>query len=238
MPPFLSIICNFYGHQDKVQEQIRHWGQLAPELLAQIEFVLVDDCSESPLVLPPHNLNLRLFRITSDIAWNQGGARNLGAMQARGQWALFFDIDQKIQLETVPILINLLSKADPRNTFLYLRIRQLIDVQTNQSLPCAPSTFLTHLGDFRERGMYDEDFSGHYGYEDLYLIAKWEKNGGGRIVLEQPVFFEDMGFGTTSLDRNKERNKQLMDEKIKAGYPHSPDILRFEWVEVATTPTL
>lgn len=232
MLPFLSIICHFYGHHDKVLEQIRHWGQLAPELREKIEFVLVDDCSESPLVLPRHNLNLRLFRITTDIPWNQGGARNLGAMQAHGQWGMFFDIDQKIQLETVPLLIDLLEKANPRNTFLYFRIRELIDTQTNQSLPCHPNTFLTNLEDFRERGMYDEDFSGHYGYEDLYLMAVWEKHGGNRIVLEQPVFFEDMNFGTTSLDRSKERNQQLMDEKIKSGYPGAPSILRFDWIEM------
>ncbi|HEX5393900.1 MAG TPA: glycosyltransferase family A protein [Rhodocyclaceae bacterium] len=233
MPPILSIICHFYGHQDKVAGQIRHWGQLPSELLERIEFVIVDDCSESPLVLPQHNLNLRLFRITSDIPWNQGGARNLGATKAQGKWGMFFDIDQRLQLETVQLLMDLVEKVEPRNTFLYFRIRELIDVQTNETLPCHPNTFLTHLGDFRERGMYDEDFSGYYGYEDLYLITAWEKRGGARIVLNQPVFFEDMGFGTTNLDRSKERNKCLMDDKVKAGCPSSSDILRFDWVELS-----
>lgn len=237
MRPFLSIICNFYGYPERVAEQVLHWNQLPREVLERVEFVLIDDCSDTPVELPDHNLNLRLFRVTSDIPWNQGGARNLGATKAQGVWALFFDIDQRIQLETLPLLINLLEKANPRNTFLYLRIRHLIDIQNNQSLPCAPSTFLTHLGDFRERGMYDEDFTGHYGYEDLYLIAAWEKRGGNRIVLEQPIFFDDMGFGTLAFDRDKERNGRLMNEKIKAGCPESPDILRFGWVEVMSPST-
>jgi hypothetical protein len=232
--PRLSIISHFYGHPERVLSQIEHWSKISPDLLSELEFILVDDCSEVPVVLPPNNLNLRLFRITTDIPWNQGGARNLGAFQAKGDWALFFDIDQKLELDTLGMLLKVTSIEDMATTMFFLRIRSLVDVQTNQSLSAHPNTFLVNLSEFKNHGMYDEDFSGHYGYEDLYLNPVWEKNGGRRILLDAPVFFEDLGFGTTNFNRDVERNKELFAEKVRSGARNSPGILRFEWQEVAT----
>lgn len=229
--PKLSIISHFYNHPAMVERQIAHWRSIPPELAQHIEFILVDDCSEQLPNIERGHLNLRLFRITSDIAWNQAGARNLGTYQASGEWALFFDIDQKLYLDTLPLLLGSLDRL-ARRTMYYLRIKELIDITVNEPLSNHPNTFLVPLGDFKVMGRYDEDFAGHYGYEDLYMPRVWETAGGQRVLLNTPVFFEDMDFGTGNFNRDLSRNLALAQQKMAAGCRNSPGILRFDWEEV------
>jgi glycosyltransferase involved in cell wall biosynthesis len=230
--PKLSIISHFYNSPEKVEQQIEHWKKIDPELLKEIEFILVDDCSEHHSTLQRGDLNLRLFRITTDIPWNQAGARNLGAYHARGEWGLFFDIDQEIILNSLPVLlINLVNFA--KNTMYYLRADDIFDSLNNVTLAHHPNTYLVNMQQYRTHGMLDEDFAGHYGYEDLYMPRVWENNGCKRVLLDNPTFFKDLGFHTATFDRDLQRNKTLAHEKLISGCKNSPGILRFEWREIS-----
>jgi glycosyltransferase involved in cell wall biosynthesis len=224
----LSIISHYYNHPQMVLDQIKYWESLPDSFLSQVEFVLVDDCSQQIPVIESTKLNLKLFRVVTDLPWNQAGARNLGAFNASGEWALFFDIDQKFYFEVMQKVLYSLSSLDPM-TMYYMRIKELIDITVNQSLLNHPNTFLVNLAQFKIHGMYDEDFVGYYGYEDLYMPQVWEKNGGKRVVFTEADFFEDMGFGTTNLNRDLYRNLALAQQKLAAGSKNSPGILRFEW---------
>lgn len=92
-----------------------------------------------------------------------------------------------------------------------------------------PNTFFVNLAKFKQFGMYDEDFSGHYGYEDLYMPQVWEKNGGKRSLFNGADYFKDLGFGTRNLDRDLTRNLALAQFKLATGSKNSTSILRFEW---------
>jgi hypothetical protein len=166
--------------------------------------------------------------VITDIAWNQPGARNLGAFHATGEWGLFFDIDQLVNIDALGTLLLKLDTFDKR-TMYSLRIKELVNILNNENLSHHPNTFLVNMQKFKTYGMYDEDFAGHYGYDDLYLPRVWEHNGGKRLLINDPVFFEDMGFGNTKFSRDLEHNKALAIEKINAGCKNSPGILRFEW---------
>jgi glycosyltransferase involved in cell wall biosynthesis len=231
MTPKLSIISHFYNHPLKVERQLAHWAKAPADYLKFTEFVLVDDCSEDRPTIEKSILDLRLFRVISDVPWNQGGARNLAAFHARGEWGLFFDIDQELNLDTLPLLLANLDRLDP-TTMYYLRIKELINVQNGEHLHNHPNTFLVNMTAFREWGMYDEDFSGHYGYEDLYMPRVWDKNGGRRAFLGDQVFFEDLGFGTQNFTRDLDRNKALAMTKLSEGCRNSPGMLRFRWEAV------
>ena len=224
----LSIISHYYNHPQMVLNQIEYWSSLPDYVLSQVEFVLVDDCSSQTPEIPRTKLNLKVFRVITDIPWNQAGARNLGAFNASGEWALFFDIDQKFYLEPMAAVIANLDRMDPM-TMYYMRIKELIDITVNKPLSNHPNTFLVNLAKFKQYGMYDEDFTGYYGYEDLYMPRVWENNGGRRVLLNEVDFFEDRGFGTTNLDRDLRRNLALAQQKMAAGTKNSPGILRFEW---------
>lgn len=227
----LSVISHFYNHPEMVEKQIAHWNKIDPVFLNLMEFILVDDHSEDVPHLVKTGIDLRYFRVITDLEWNQAGARNLAAYHATGEWSLFFDIDQHINLEAVPMLLANLDRLDKR-TLYYMRIKELINILTNENLENHPNTFLVNTREFRTHGMYDEDFVGHYGYEDLYMPRVWERSGRKRGFLSDPVFFEDLGFGTTKLDRNLDRNMALALKKIEQGCKNSPGMLRFEWEEV------
>lgn len=227
----LSIISHYYNHPQMVIDQIAYWETLPDFFLDAVEFILVDDCSENKPIFPPSKLNLKLLRIITDLPWNQAGARNLGTFTASGDWALYFDIDQKFYIDP---MIRVLANLDNLNDMCmyYLRIKELIDITNNNSLSYHPNTFLVKLSKFKQLAMYDEDFVGHYGYEDLYMPQVWEKNKGHRTLLNDAIFFEDMGFGTHNLDRDLTRNYALAQEKMLAGLKNSKGILRFEWESI------
>lgn len=229
--PKLSIISHFYNSPEKVEQQIAHWKKIDPELLKHIEFILVDDCSEEHPIFQKKDLNLRIFRITTDIPWNQAGARNLAAYHASGEWGLFFDIDQEIILESLPTIIANLDAFDNK-TMYYLRANDIFDSLNNITLPHHPNTYLVNMQQYRTHGMLDEDFSGHYGYEDLYMPRVWENNGCKRVLLDSPTFFNDLGFHTASFNRDLQRNKNLAHQKLINGCKNSPGILRFNWKEI------
>lgn len=230
--PKLSIISHFYNHPGKVEKQLAHWKNIDPALLEHIEFILVDDCSEERPDIDKGNLNLRVFRVDSDIPWNQAGARNLGVFNATGEWGLLFDIDQLLELSSLPVLLGSLPSFD-RDTLYYLKINGLFNTIDNEPSDNHINTYLVNLSRFRVKAMYDEDFAGHYGYEDIFVPLVWEANGGRRVLLSSPVFFaEDMGFRTNNLDRSLERNKALLEQKMAAGLRRPRSILRFDWHEV------
>ncbi len=224
----LSIISHYYNHPQMVQNQIAYWESLPDSFLTEVEFVLVDDCSEQAPDIPVTTLNLKVFRIITDLPWNQAGARNLGAFNATGEWALYFDIDQKFYVEPMVGVLANLDRMDKMSMY-YLRIKELIDITVNKPLLFHPNTFLVNLAKFKQYGMYDEDFVGHYGYEDLYMPQVWEKHSGKRILFNDTDFFEDIGFGTTNLDRDLSRNLALAQQKMMNGTKNSLGILRFEW---------
>jgi hypothetical protein len=228
--PRLSLISHYYNHPEMVAAQLTYWESLPPDFLAEVEFVLVDDGSEQPAQFRPTSLDLKVFRITTDIAWNQTGARNLGTFNATGRWGLYFDIDQKLSAEPLAHVMRVLDQADPMTMF-YFKSKNITDID-GTSMPFHVNTILVQLANFKAYGMYDEDFAGHYGYDDLYMPQVWERQGGRRAVLNDAEYFEDLRFRTGNLNRDLSRNKALAEQKLAAGAKNSPGVLRFAWEPV------
>jgi glycosyltransferase involved in cell wall biosynthesis len=233
--PKLSFISNYYNYPDKVEEQIKYWESLPESFLSEVEFILVDDGSEQRMDFRPTHLNLRVFRITTAIAWNQAGARNLGACNASGQWSLFSDIDQRFYLQPMQKLLERLDDLDQMFMY-YPKTKNITDLDGSPQI-FHVNTILINTQKFREMGLYDEDFAGHYGYEDLYLGKVWERHGGRRAILHDMEYLEDLRFRTKALDRDLTRNHMLAEQKIAAGVRNAPGILRFDWEAVSLQPS-
>jgi glycosyltransferase involved in cell wall biosynthesis len=237
--PQLSVISHFYNNHDKVVEQVERWRRIDPKALRQIEFILVDDCSDDLPNIKKHGLNLRLLRVDTDIPWNQAGARNLGALNACGKWGLFFDIDQVLDITATGALVEALDQLDD-NTLYYMKLKEaLFNSIDNEKCDFHLNTFLVCLDKFRTLGMYDEDFAGHYGYEDVFLPFFWDSNGGKRTLLANPCFFEkEQDFATTDLDRDLDHNLIILNRKVETLKQLPQDrtakprqFLRFDWHE-------
>ena len=224
----LTLITHYYNHTDKVKELIDHLSSFRSELRNRFELVVVDDNSEELAVFTSPHLNLRQYRIESAINWNQAGSRNLGVMMSTKEWLLLFDADQLLEEESFARIINSLDYLDA-STLYYFNVENFIDSNLNQPLTVHPNSFLVKSQRFKEWAMYDEDFAGNYGYEDLYLPYVWERSGGTRQLVGDMVLFRDKGFKTTNLNRNLDINKALAERKILEGCRRPTHILRFNW---------
>jgi hypothetical protein len=232
--PEVSIISHFYNHPDKVLEQIAWWESLPVEILSHVEFILVDDCSEQSPVIPATGLDLRVFRITTNIAWNQPGARNLATFHARGAWGLYFDLDQRFHGEPMSIVLNQIRFMDDMTLYHFRSDNEAIK-DPGTRIPFHPNTYLVNIGSFKTHGMYDEDFSGSYGYDDIYMAEHWERGGGRRQLLADFNFFTNLKFDTARLDRDASHNRRLGQQKLLDGARNSAGMLRFAWEPVAIT---
>jgi glycosyltransferase involved in cell wall biosynthesis len=225
----ISLISHYYNSFQRAQALIAHLESFDRAILDEIELIIVDDHSEISEKLHSDIISLKQVRVVEDIAWNQGGARNLGALLAQGTWLLYFDIDQQISEFGLKSMVDQCHRLD-RETMYMFYVDQFVDSNTNTPMNVHPNTFLVEAAMFRTTGMYDEDFSGNYGYEDLYLTYYyWDQYGGKRAMLGDRHFFQDQNFRTTNLARDLAVNKAKIQQKILIGTPRPHSFVRFHW---------
>ena len=225
----LSLVTHHLNGHHKVQALLEELCKLDMQVRAQFEIIIVDDCSDK-LVTPQGNgLNLKAYRVTDDISWNQAGARNLGCFMAESPWVLFFDIDQLPINNCVQLILESIQNLE-RNCLYYFYVDNFIDSNLKKKLDVHPNTFLANTQKFKTTCMYDEDFAGHYGYEDLYLPYVWEFFGGERKILGDTALFRDTNFKTKNLDRSSLINHNLAIKKINVGIKKPQNFIRFSWV--------
>lgn len=225
---FLSLVTHHLNGHHKAQALLDALGLLDAKYRAQFEIIIVDDCSDEAVIPNNNGLNLKAYRISDDIPWNQAGARNLGCFMAESPWALFFDIDQLPLANCVQLILNSIQDLET-SCMYYFYVENFIDSNLNKKLDVHPNTFLANTQRFKSTCMYDEDFAGHYGYEDFYLPYVWEFFGGNRKILGNSALFRDTKFKTTKLDRSSSINHDLALKKINTGIKKPKNFLRFSW---------
>jgi len=199
----LNILYSYFGQTDMVKKQVKEWQKYKDK----VNLVYVDDCSPVPLEKPE---GTEAYRITTDIKWNQGGARNLGMSQLKG-WVVMLDMDYMLTEKNVE---QILKEKLEKGTVYYLK-------RTKESI--SYTIYLIHTDDFKDIGGYDEDFSGHYGWEDA-LFNRRVKDLKQRKVLDIKVKYYP---GEASGDRDDKRNADLLNWKLM--FPEPSKQLRFKW---------
>ena len=224
----LSLVTHHLNGHHKVQALLQELSRLDAQVRAQFEIIIVDDCSDKVIIPQINGLNLKAYRVTDDIPWNQAGARNLGCLMAESPWVLFFDIDQVPLEDSVSIILRSIQDLES-NCLYYFYVKDFIDSNLKKQLDIHPNTFLANTQRFKTTCMYDEDFAGHYGYEDLYLPYVWEFYGGKRLILGNQPLFKDTKFKTEKLDRSSLINEALALKKINTGIKKPNSFIRFSW---------
>ncbi|ERK13829.1 hypothetical protein L579_0158 [Pantoea sp. AS-PWVM4] len=234
----LSYITHFYCNQesiDSVLSLLKEYETYPDGLLDRVEFIIVDDGSPIAYDIPELNINFTWLRITTDIKWNQGGARNLGVTYAKSDKILISDLDHAFPAATLTSLANM---ANPGRRF-YKLCRKRADGTYYKGH--ANLFFMSRARFLRFYG-YDEEYCGHYGAED-YRFVKYQKYQGS----QQRYMPKDIWCYERSLDRAKTyhslerdlsvntpidlRKKQECDTFGKE-FGHSRLFLNFNWVKV------
>lgn len=221
----LSLITHVYNAQAAVDRQVAGWQALPAELRAGLEFIVIDDHSDTPLTVDRGDLNLRLFRVDDDIDWNMPGCRNLAALQSDSPWLLYFDVDNLLAPADLARLLGALHQLQANTLYVFRRIFQ------GQELEPHINSFLIRRQGFFRTGGYDEDFAGHYGFEDVLFRQLWRAQVGPEVLLTN-IAFEQMDLATTGMNRDTTRNQALIQFKLATGLPKARNLVRFGWTEV------
>lgn len=221
----LAVLTHVFNAAEAVEDQVSTWRTLPPDCREQMEFLVVDDCSDQPLEVDRGDLPLRLLRVTTDIPWNMAGAKNLLRQQSTAPWMLFFDIDNHLPAAGMTMLVQVLDRLNPATLYMFARTMNGQPVETHIN------TFLVHRSVVDAVGGFDEDFCGHYGYEDVFFHHLVAQKQFGKILLND-LSFQQKSARIETLDRDLERNKELIESKAAQGLGTSQEQIRFDWVEL------
>lgn len=177
MRPF-TLIMAYYDNPQMLMEHARCWTQLPAELSKHIHIVVVDDGSpRSParealqsVELPPL-ASIQVWRMLTDVAWNQDACRNLGAKHASTEWLLLTDMDHVVPVATWQRLIT--GKLDKRVAYRFGRV----SAPRLEPYKRHPNSWALTKHTYWECGGYDERLAGNYGTDgDFFVRVKGRKN--------------------------------------------------------------
>jgi len=224
----ISIVYPIYNLTEEQKSiHINNWKSYPISLLEQVEIILVDDYSDSPLTLNiDFPINLTIARIIEDKYYNIGGAKNLGMTLAKDGWIFSSDIDHILTKDSLEKILNASLKKDTVYSFRRIQIRR------NGSMEARPphaNSFMIEKGVFWKCGGYDEDMSGinGYGYEDALLNHQIDLHYN-RDLLDISLIECEI-FKTNRVSRDSSTNLKLLQNKISdKGYVNGK-VLRFKW---------
>jgi hypothetical protein len=199
----LTIIYTYFGQKERIPGILK-------EKHSDTRVVIVDDCHSDQL---GRIEGLDVYRVETDIKWNQPGAKNLGFQESEG-WIVCADIDHLVTRDNVE---QILRTKKEKGTIYYL------GREDTNSL----NVFLIHKDDFKRIGGYDEDFSGNYGYDDIEFLYRCQKNlkVAERRDIKVKVYAEEI---SSKLDRDLEANTKVLEQK-KDKKTNTGKRLRFNW---------
>ena len=231
----LNIVYCLYNLQEELRDiHIKNWESYPEELRKQINLILVDDCSCKPFTIDIDiPINLTVARITTDMGYNIAGAKNLGLYLATNDWCFSSDIDHVLSAKECQKCIDLIKY---RNCLYYFD-RWFPNGEHYHKKH--DNTYIIHREDFWGIGGYDENFTPHYGYEDLWLKLLMEDQGIKFINTEIKVILYNIPkqekFLSYPIEKRKidrKINHKVILHKIEE-YKNNqyilPRPLRFKW---------
>lgn len=204
-----------------IKRHLTEWLKMPDD----VRFLVVDDHSKIPFENEIPRLNI--YRVDDDIQWGQGGAKNLGFAVALTDWVLYFDIDHLITKEVFDEIIKL-DRSDKLTCYKFGRTTNGEDDGTTKSV------FLMSKEAFELVGGFDEDFSGHYGYEDVLFndLCLRKLNVKTIAEIKVPCFVRDEIYDEDyEFKRDRTINKGKLMAKLNSDYKNG-DRLRFKWHKV------
>ncbi len=224
----LSLLYTYYNNKRLMDIQLQNWNSYPRELKEDVDIIVVDDGSDPPLEVPECDLNLTVFRILEDIPWNQPGGRNLAAKYAQTEWMLVTDLDMVLLPSSCKAITE--KSWKPEVVYNLKRVR----MSTLKFYKPHTGTCLITKDNYWSVGGYDEDFCGHYGYDDTLFKKQFPKKnkalytGSDITILEYDKFY----LGNEYKGRTAKVNRKLLREKGRnPEYPKNP--LRFKYQVVS-----
>ena len=204
-----NIVTCYFNEELLLKKQEKLWEGLPNRI------IVIDDHSTEVV-----KTKYEAYRVDDDIAWNQPGARNLGLTVADDGWVLLHDIDHYFKTEDLKALMDMPKKQG----YIYIFHRTTF---TGVGQSTTYSTLLLEKKTYWDIGGFNENFSGHYGYDDVNFKNKIECLRIPTDYADVPVYIEDV-------EENRERpvnRDSSHNSGVGSGLEKTPCI-RFKWHKV------
>lgn len=224
----LTIAHPYYNNEALIRRNMTLWSAFPDKLRRVCLFLLIDDGSAIPLKLKPDvPMNLCIARVTRNIPWNQPGARNLAMSLTPTEWCYIADLDHTL---TIKCCNKLLDERLNRDTVYFFKRR----TESGEDRGSHISSFCIHKYAYWQAGGFDEDFCGHYGWDDFLLYDIFKQKFTLHTFDEYVTYYDKNK--TEGLNRSARWNKYLIRFKrwqLARGRYKNKRVLRFPWEMVS-----
>lgn len=215
----ITLSLSYYNDIEYLDKHFSEWVNYKD----LINFQIIDDCSEVPLInlvddVILKELGIKIYRVLDDIKWNIPGVRNLGAAVCNTDWILICDMDQYFFRKDIETMYKFTDLGSKNEFYSFARKDK---TQT-------AGTMLISLDNYWKVGGYDEDLIGNYGWNDPLFRKKLEHSKINEKIISDIICKEQ--FADCKLDRKgNNKNKKKFKKKVKNLNLISSNILRFNW---------
>jgi len=232
----LDVIYTYFNQSNLLETYISHWNNnLSKEIRQKINFIIVDDYSTKKAIDVIRNeninFNLQCYYITENKGYNTGGARNLGVCKSKNSNILILDFDMVVYESLLQELLKWEINEQICYRFQQCTIRGFNFEKNKLDYKVLNSAMYLKKSIYVKAGGYDEDFSGNYGYEDVYFrdCLKDIYNIKFKYINKNKIWLEPTG-GCRDANRIEQQkiNKKLFLQKKKK-YKKPNNILRFKY---------
>jgi glycosyltransferase involved in cell wall biosynthesis len=243
----LTIIVPVYSQPLMLRKQIEIWRQYESEVLKRIRFIVVDDGSPDPVpanLFSDSRINVSLYRVTVDVPWGRGGARNLGVTEARTDWVLNIDADHALPPESAMALFRTDISENYWYRFSRYRVGRADETRRKDSIPdhCEFGRIKEHIDShLMKRSLflsspYDEDYSGCLGGGTPFL-KRMESIAPVKLLPDSVCLHVYTRHAVAdasviSLSRDTSEYSRRRKAKERSGDTRPKKIIRFEWSRV------
>lgn len=242
----VTLVVPYYRNRGMLALQVAAWNRFPKAF----RIVVVDDGSPEPAapIILEHASGalldrLQLYRIGVDISWNRGGARNLGATQARTEWLIHVDIDHLLPPECAAALLK--AEVSPNRWYRFRRFRcgRADETRRKDAIPREQAfgeikphidSYLITKNLYWDAGGYNEAFSGCLGGGSPFL-QELEKLAP---VAQLPddvhlyVYTRDRCPDASDFSLSRETGEFAARKRRLNGNLRGSDPLRFPWERV------
>jgi len=157
----ITLVYAYFNNGGMLDIHLKEWQKYKGEWQA----IIVDDCSMRDPALPhikknPPPFPFQLYRINTDIPWNQNGARNLAMTHAEG-WCMMTDMDHLLTHSNAKSLSYF--TLDPSCYYRPTRV-----LATGEPYKHHPNSYVLTQDMYWKAGGYDERFCGYYGSDSTF----------------------------------------------------------------------
>mmetsp|Transcript_21025 Transcript_21025/g.51732 ORF Transcript_21025/g.51732 Transcript_21025/m.51732 type:complete len:367 (+) Transcript_21025:1-1101(+) len=246
----LTVGYIYYADAHALPAHIQAWSSFQVQHSQKLLFTIVDDASPKHVragdylrnTWVPTALCMRIFRITKDIAWNIGGARNLLMATAATSAVIIMDMDVQLSARSVPGLLSLATRLTDRRTSLQgvvikdfmreISTKAINQTNTSKRVTPHPAIMMMPPRVYWMIGGCDESFVGHYGMTDPHV--RWRATHSGPLISVESAGiqippFQEMHVRGSRLPRNATVNKARMRALLDGRSLWMSSYLHFSW---------